>query len=81
VICSWPDGKSRAVSVTVGKSERDSLAVNAGDVVEELGAQGLGLIKNVGLVQGLMVIIIGFLLSIDTPIVPAAPGGTQGILC
>jgi hypothetical protein len=39
-------------------SERDSVAVNGAGVLAELGAQGLGLMRNVGSVQGLMVFIL-----------------------
>jgi hypothetical protein len=46
-----------AVSCTVGMSSRDRTALNAGLVAEELGAQGLGFSKKLGLVHGEMVII------------------------
>jgi hypothetical protein len=56
---SWPVG-SRAVGTLMlaTASERDSRAVNGAGVLAELGAQGLGLMRNVGSVQGLMVFIL-----------------------
>jgi hypothetical protein len=58
---SWPEGRSAAVSCTVGRSGRDSVALNAGLVGLELGAQGLGLSKKLGLVHGDMVIMASVL--------------------
>jgi hypothetical protein len=39
-------------------SGRDSVALNGAGVLTELGAHGLGLMRNVGSVQGLMVFIL-----------------------
>jgi hypothetical protein len=56
---SWPEGSSTAGTLTLATaSERDSRAVNGAGVLAELGAQGLGLMRNVGSVQGLRVFIL-----------------------
>ena len=63
VTCSCPLGSSAVVSCTVGRSCLDSRAVNVGLVEDELGAQGLGFSKNVGLVQGWIVFMLPPILS------------------
>jgi hypothetical protein len=56
---SWPVGSSMTGTLMLAiASERDSVAVNGAGVLAELGAQGLGLMRNVGSVQGLMVFIL-----------------------